>query len=46
MEFLMILSLFVAVALVLVVHAFSSPPASRVPARVRAGRGPDPQASR
>jgi hypothetical protein len=46
MEFLMILSLFVAVALVLVVHAFSSPPASRMPARVRAGHRPDRRLSR
>ena len=42
----MILSLFVAVALVLIVHAFSGPLASRVPARVRAGHRPDRQASR
>jgi hypothetical protein len=46
MEFLMILSLFVAVALVLVVHAFSSPRASRVPARVPASQQPDQQTSR
>jgi hypothetical protein len=44
MEFLMILSLFVAVALVLVVPAFSRPPAHRVPVRARTGRGPDRQA--
>ena len=46
MEFLLILSLFVAVALVLVFHAFSSPPASSVPVRVRAGHRPDRQVSR
>ena len=46
MEFLMILSLFVAVALVLVVSAFSSPPADRVPARARDGHRPDRQVSR
>jgi hypothetical protein len=46
LEILMILSLFVAVALVLVVPAFFTPPAHRVPARVRADHRRDSQASR
>jgi hypothetical protein len=41
MEFPLILTLFVAVALVLVVPAFNGQAAPRVPVRVRADRPPD-----
>ena len=46
MELLLILSPFVAVALALVVPAFSGQPARSVPARVRARNRPDRRAAR
>jgi len=46
MEFLLILSLFVAVVLVLVVPAFSSKAAPRLPAPARATGQPDREPQR